>query len=78
MQLNHLIIDENNMAFDPTVGSSYQLGGSAQEILELLKEGKNKDEIINVLADKYNTPKEDLYIDISDFLTKLKVYGLIQ
>jgi len=36
MQLQHLVIDENGMAFDPTVGSSYQLGGSAQEIIELI------------------------------------------
>jgi len=78
MQLHNLIIDENGMAFDPSLGTSYQLGGSAREIIELLIEGKNKEEIVDTLAKRHEIDWRDLYIDVSDFLAKLKVYGLIR
>ncbi len=78
MELNNLIIDENNIAFNPTVGTSYQLSDSAKEIIQLLKEGKSKEEIIEILSQKYDVAKEELYIDVSDFFAKLKVYGLIE
>ncbi len=78
MQIQNLVIDENGMAFDPTLGSSYQLGGSAKEIIDLIKEGKGKAEIIEILAKRYNIDQAQLFIDISDFFAKLKVYGLVQ
>ncbi|ADV46783.1 PqqD family protein [Nitratifractor salsuginis] len=78
MQLQHLVIDENGMAFDPTVGTSYQLGGSAQEIIDLLKEGKTKNEIVETLAQRHGADRSEIYIDVSDFLAKLRIYGLIR
>ena len=78
MQFEHLVVDENNMAFDPTVGTSYQLGGSAKDIIELLREGKDKEEIVDTLVKRHGAEKADVFIDVSDFLAKLKVYGLLQ
>jgi len=74
--IDQLVLDENNMAFHPMMGNSYQLNTIAKEIITLLKHHKNKDEIIKELSDKYEIPQNELFIDVSDFMAKLKVYGL--
>ena len=42
-------------------------------MITLLKHHKNKDEIIKELSDKYKIPQNKLFIDVSDFMAKLKV-----
>jgi len=77
MLLNEMIIDENNMAFIPSLGTSYQLNNTAKEIIDLLKQGKTKDEIVKIIAEKTGASWRDVYVDVEDFFQKLKVYGLI-
>jgi hypothetical protein len=74
--VDQLVLDENNIAFHPMMGNSYQLNSIAKEILLLLKMNKSKDEIIEELASQYDVDKNELFIDVSDFFSKLKVYGL--
>ncbi len=76
--ISELIIDNNNVAFNPMMGNSYKLNDSAKYILDLLKEGKSKDEIIDKLSKEYEVDKKELFIDVSDFISKLKIYGLVQ
>ena len=76
--IEQLVLDENNIAFHPMIGNSYQLNTIAREILTLLKKHKTKDEIIEELSQKYEVSKSELFIDVSDFLSKLKIYGLLQ
>jgi len=78
MLLNEMVIDENNMAFIPSLGTSYQLNETAKEIIDLIKEGKSKEEIVKIIAEKSGKSWRDVYIDVEDFFQKLKVYGLIQ
>ena len=75
--LDQLILDENNTAFHPMMGNSYQLNTIGSEIITLLRKHKNKDEILEELSARYGVSKEDLFIDMSDFLAKLKAYGLL-
>jgi len=74
--VDQLVLDENNIAFHPMMGNSYQLNDIAREILTLLKLHKTKDEIIEELSSKYDVSQNELFIDVSDFIAKLKVYGL--
>ncbi len=78
MLINQMIIDENGVAFIPSLGISFQINETAKEIIELLKQGKNKEEIVQILAEKYERDWREVYIDVEDFFIKLKVYGLIQ
>ena len=78
MLLNEMVIDENNMAFIPSLGTSYQLNETAKEIIDLIKEGKSKEEIVKIITEKSGKSWRDVYIDVEDFFQKLKVYGLIQ
>ena len=75
--IEQLIVDENGVAFYPMMGNSYQLNELANEIVALLKQSKSKTQIIDELQEKYDVSYEDLFIDVSDFFSKLKVYGLV-
>ena len=74
--IEQLVLDENNIAFHPMMGNSYQLNTIENEIIVALKHHKTKDEIIDELSNKYEITKNELFIDVSDFISKLKVYGL--
>ena len=78
MLVKEMIIDENGVAFIPSLGISFQINETAKEIIELLKESKDKEEIVRILAEKYKRDFREVYIDVEDFFIKLKVYGLIQ
>lgn len=76
--INQLVIDDNNIAFHPMMGNSYQMNSVAREILDLLKRDISKEEIIQILSETYDVSERELFIDMNDFLTKLKIYGLYQ
>ncbi|MEO1927968.1 MAG: PqqD family protein [Nautiliaceae bacterium] len=78
MLLHEMIIDENNMGFIPSLGTSYQLNESAKKIIQLIKEGKSKEEIVKILSQESGKSCRDVYIDVEDFFQKLKVYELIK
>jgi len=75
--LNQLVLDENNIAYHQMMGNSYQLNTISHDIVMLLKEEKTKDEIIETLFSRYEVSTQQLFIDVSDFMSKLKVYGLV-
>ena len=75
--MDQLVLDENNILFYPMMGNSYQLNNLGNEIVTFLKQHKTKDEIIEELATKYEVPTSEIFIDVSDFLSKLKIYGLL-
>jgi len=74
--INQLVLDENNIAFHPMMGNSYQLNSVGKEIIELLKQHKTKDEILQQLSKEYDVSEDELFIDVNDFIAKLKIYGL--
>jgi hypothetical protein len=74
--LNQLIVDKNNVAFHPMMGNSYELNDLGIFILKLLQASKSSEEIIRILGEKYDIPLNELYIDVEDFISKLKIYGL--
>jgi len=76
MQVIDQLLLDNNVAFHPMMGNSYKLNQTGKEILELLKEHKTKDEIVDILAKKYDVDKSEVFIDVGDFFAKLRIYGL--
>ena len=78
MLLNEMIIDENNVGFIPSLGVSFELNETGKRIIELIKEGKSKEEIVKIISEEYEVGWRDAYIDVEDFFIKLKVYGLVQ
>ena len=78
MQVIDQLLLDNNVAFHPMMGNSYKLNETGKDIIELLKEHKTKDEIVEILAQKYDVDKKDVFIDVGDFFAKLRIYGLAQ
>jgi len=76
MQVIDQLLLDNNVAFHPMMGNSYKLNETGKNIIELLKEHKTKDEIVEILAQKYDINKKDVFIDVGDFFAKLRIYGL--
>jgi len=77
MLINEIVIDENNMGYIPSLGLSYQLNDMAKKIIEYIKQGKSKEEIIQIIANESGMDWRVVHIDIEDFYQKIKVYGLI-
>ena len=77
MLLREMITDENNMAFIPSLGISFQLNSTAKEIIDLIKNGRTKEEIVKIVSEKTGADWKDVYIDVEDFFQKLKIYGLL-
>ena len=77
MLINEIVIDENNMGFIPSLGISYQLNNTAKEIINLIKEGKSKEEIVQTIASESGEDWRNVHIDVEDFFQKIRIYGLI-
>ena len=69
---------EQNVLFVPALGLSYELNDTGREILKMLLEKKSYEEIAKELAQRYGKDWREIYIDVIDFVQKLKVYGLWQ
>ncbi|ASG67355.1 PqqD family protein [Francisella halioticida] len=76
-RISQLQLDESDIVFHPPMGNSYQANKVAKKIIFLLQKNKKTQEIIEDLGKEYDALEEDLYIDVSDFILKLKIYNLI-
>jgi len=72
-----LAVSESGFIFDPVTGHSYTANATGLRILELLKSGKNEEEIKAALMDEFEATEDEVSVDISDFIENLKKYFLI-
>ncbi len=76
-KLNSLAISETGFIFDPTSGHSFTTNEVGMEILNLLKSGKEIQEIIEELQEEYAVSENELEIDVMDYIHNLKNYYLV-
>ena len=74
---SNIAISECGYLFNPMNGDSFSTNPVATDIVQLLKEGKNEDEIKKFLYDKYDVEKSTLDRDIDEFMQELKDYYLL-
>ena len=70
-RLSKLAINEEGFVFDPTTGDSFTLNPTGLFIVNNLREGKNTDEIADLLSEEFEDTPEEISKDISDFITHL-------
>ncbi|MCB9061719.1 MAG: PqqD family protein [Halobacteriovoraceae bacterium] len=75
-KLPNLITSSNDFAFDSTTGTSYSLNSAGKEVIELLNKGQGISQITDYLISKYELDKQETHIEVVEFITKLKIYGL--
>ena len=71
-------IGEDNVIFQPSLGNTFKTNDIGKEILIKIKQGKNKEEILQELMNKYEIDYDTLFIDLEDFISKLKIYGVVK
>jgi hypothetical protein len=78
MKLNkNIAVSENGFIFNPLSGDSFSTNPIGQEIVRLMKEGKERKEIVSALMNKYATDEATIEKDLSDFFQMLFSYQLI-
>ena len=75
--LSQLSVGPTGMAFNPTTGHSFVLNPTGAFILKALQAGKEPNEVVRMLTDKYTVRLEDAERDVTDFLGRLRVLGLM-
>ncbi|MBU4486389.1 MAG: PqqD family protein [Candidatus Delongbacteria bacterium] len=76
-KLSVLAVSDSGFIFDPVTGHSYTANATGLKILELLKAGKELDEIKSALTDEFDASEDEVSVDINDFIENLKKYFLI-
>jgi len=77
MKLNRLAISEEGFIFDPETGDTYTVNFTGLFILNLLKQGKSENEILEKLIEEFDVNEEEAKRDLLDFLEQIKIYGFI-
>ncbi|RMH57689.1 MAG: PqqD family protein [Candidatus Hydrogenedentota bacterium] len=75
-RLQHLAVSETGFIFDPHSGRSYTVNSTGYSILQHLKSGLEKDEIVEKLIDEYEVSPAEAERDVIDFLEALKALHL--
>ncbi len=76
--IERLAISKNGFVFDPATGNSYTVNSTGLFILNLLREGKSEDEIVDALVENFEVSQEEARRDLLDFLEQLRVNGLLE
>jgi len=71
-------MSKEGFIFDPETGNSYTVNQTGLFILELLKEGKSQDEIVDALTKEFEVSPEEAQRDLIDFLEQLRLFGLLE
>jgi len=76
-RLKDLMINDNGFAFDPRSGSTYNLSPTGLDVVGWLKQGLDRDSIVERLTDKYEVAENSARDDLQSFLSALRKYALI-
>jgi hypothetical protein len=74
----NIALSENGFVFNPSTGDSYTLNNSGKEVMIMIKEGKNINQIEDLLFEKYDIDRISLERYLADFINDLSVYNLME
>lgn len=79
MKVNrNLAISENGFVFNPTTGDSFSVNELGAMIINEIKAGKSKNEILEVVSNGYNADKSTIEKDFNEFLQILSNHQLVE
>jgi PqqD family protein of HPr-rel-A system len=76
-RLKDLAVSETGFVFDPYSGATFSLNASALCILRGLKEGLDREELLDRLEELFDVTDADLSRDIDEFLELLRYNGVL-
>jgi len=74
----NIALSENGFVFNPSTGDSYTLNNTGKEVMIMIKEGKNINQIEDMLFEKYDIDRISLERYLADFINDLSVYNLME
>lgn len=78
MLLNrNIAVSETGFIFNPSTGDSFSANPVGQDVIRLLKEGKDREAIAKALQEKYAIDAASVDKDMDDFLMMLRNYQLL-
>jgi hypothetical protein len=76
-RLKNLAISDSGFIFDPSSGDAYNTNETGMFIINLLKQGKDFNELMDILIDEYEVAEDELEADLLDYIQTLKNYHMI-
>jgi len=76
--LNHIAVSEKGLVINTYTGELFTLNNLGIEIINLLKQGKSKEEIINFIISNYDVDENTLNIDFYKFVELLEYFKIIE
>lgn len=74
----NIALSENGFVFNPSTGDSFTMNNTGKEVLMLIKEGKNINQITEMMEAKYDVDKITLERYLTDFMNDLSVNNLME
>lgn len=74
----NLAISDTGYLFNPSTGESFVLNPTGKHIFELLKEGKNPEEITDDLNRNYSADESTIEKDLSDFIHIMRIHQMFE
>ncbi len=75
---SNIAVSASGLIFNPETGESFSVNPPGAEIINLLKDGENKDAIEKAITNKYQVEKSTFEKDFDDFTGLLRNYSLIE
>jgi PqqD family protein of HPr-rel-A system len=76
-KLKTLMLNDEGFAFDPRTGNTFNINATGLEVMNGLKAGASVDELIQLLADKFDVDEQIAGRDLDGFLNELQRQRLI-
>lgn len=74
----NIALSDSGFVFNPSTGESFSVNPIGVEILQLLREGKNKDQIKTSITKQYQIDEATFERDFDDFVNMMKHYLLTE
>lgn len=75
---SNIALSESGFIFNPNTGESFTLNPTGQQIIELIREGKEFDEISQYFLENFETEESIFEKDFEDFMHMLTSYQMLE
>lgn len=76
-KLRELAVSESGFVFDPCSGSTFTVNSTGLAIIQMIKQGLGRDEIVVRLGEAFLIKGQDLHRDLDEFLHLLRSNALL-
>jgi PqqD family protein of HPr-rel-A system len=76
-KLRDLALSESGFVFDPCSGSTFTVNRTGLAIIQMIKQGRGRDEIVAHLEQAFLINGQDLHRDLDEFLHLLRSNALL-